>query len=70
MHSVGFNKPAAGPNDKKLFCDDEIVTVSVSGKRFQTQIGNLRKYPDSKLASMFPEAPMSIPDSGEFHIDR
>lgn len=73
MHSVGFNRPApAAPKDEstKIFCDDEVVVFNVKGKKFSTAVGNLRKYPDSKLASMFPEVPIKVPTGGEFVIDR
>lgn len=74
--SVGFGNappapPASAAANKKWFSDDEVVTLRVGGSRFETQVGTLRKYTDSKLAAMFPEdQPTLVPASNEFFVDR
>jgi hypothetical protein len=73
LMSVGFdNNGASAPKkDTKWYSDDEAVALRVGGKLFQTQVGTLRKYGDSKLARMFPEdEPTSVPENKEFFIDR
>ena len=70
MKSVGFPKPAAAQDDEmKWYCDDEEVTLRVQSKRFTTSVGTMRKFPESRLAAMFPEdEPVAAQD--EFVVDR
>jgi hypothetical protein len=67
MHSVGFNKPDAAPASR-ILCDDEEVTLDVGGVNFKALVGSLRRSP--KLAATFPEAPVKVPASGVFQIER
>ncbi len=68
--NVGFSNSAA-PGAEKVYSDDETVALRVGGKRFETTVGTLRKYGESKLAAMFPEdAATKVPESNEFAFDR
>ena len=55
----------------KFYSDDEVVQLSVGGKTFSTQVGTLRKFPDSKFAHIFSEdEPTSVPENGVYFFDR
>lgn len=69
IQSIGFgNMPAS---DEKVYSDDEYVSLRVGGKRFETAVGTLRKYPECKLAALFSEdVPTKVPSDKEFSFDR
>lgn len=54
--------------------DDVIITLNVGGTRFETALGNLRKYPDSMLGAMFSgrhdATGLVRPGANGFFIDR
>lgn len=69
--SVGFGNSAPVSGAEKVYSDDETIALRVGGKRFETTVGTLRKYSESKLAAMFPEdAATKVPDSNEFAFER
>ena len=50
--------------------DDDSITFNIAGKRFDTLVSTLIKFPDTLLGDPDKLLPYYNPDTGEFFFDR